>query len=140
MATWEIMAHQIVLPVSAEAPIALPAGWEPIGTLARQGNNAVVLCRRQADDPTPPSGAPVLDSITPSSLASGGTPATVDAVGSGFDTSSVIQADGVPRATFYIDATHLQYTARPDLQAPGPVQITVAGDNGTSNALTFTYT
>lgn len=141
MADWQIMAHMVTLPIEAEQPLALPAGWEPIGTLARQANQAVVFCRRPADDPeNPPSNAPVIDSLNPASLASGGTPATVDVLGSNFDTSSVVKADGVPRATFYLDAGHLEYTARPDLESPGQVQITVAGDNGTSNAMTFTFT
>ncbi len=141
MADWQIMAHEVTLPIQAENPISLPAGWEPIGTLARQGNNAYVFCRRPADDTGgPPSGAPVISSLTPNTLASGGTPATIDVAGSNFDASSVIHADGAARATFYLGPTQLEYTARPDLEAPGTVQITVVGDNGTSNAKTFTYT
>jgi hypothetical protein len=140
VADWEIMAHMVELPITAEAPIVLPAGWEPIGALARQANQAVVFCRRQAADPGLPAGAPVIDSLVPASLASGGTPATVDVFGANFDATSTVNADGVARATFFIDAGHLEYTARPDLEPPGAVQITVVGPVGTSNPMTFTYT
>src|SRR5215471_11224944 len=136
------MAFPVQLPVAWNEPLMLPSGWEPFSLgLARQGEVTPLLCRRQADDGTlPPSDKPVLDSLTPNSMASGGTPATVDVRGSGFDASSVIHADGGPRATFYLSATQLEYTARPDLEPPGAVQITVVSGNGTSNALTFTYT
>jgi hypothetical protein len=134
------MVHQVDLGgLAADTAVPIPSGWEPIGVATRQGNKATILCRRAADVP-PPAGAPVLTSLTPNSLAAGGTPATVDVVGSGFDSSSTIQADGVPRVTFFLDATHLQYTARPDQASPGTVQITVAGTAGTSNPLTFTFT
>jgi hypothetical protein len=140
MSDWQIMAHLVALPIAGDQVINLPPGWEPIGTLLRQGNDAVLLLRRAADV-APPSGAPVLTSLTPNSLASGGTPATIDVLGSGFDSSSTIMADGTARATFFLDATHLQYTARPDLAtSASTVQITVQGNSGTSNALPFTYT
>jgi hypothetical protein len=140
MSDWEIMVHLVDLTrMAADQAVPIPSGWEPIGIAARQANQATVLCRRAADV-APPSGAPVLSSLTPNSLAAGGTPATVDVLGTGFDTASVIQADGVPRVTFFIDATHLQYTARPDQASPGTVQITVEGATGTSNPLTFTFT
>jgi hypothetical protein len=58
---------------------------------------------------------PTLTSLTPNTLPSGSTPATVDVVGTNFDSSCVVLADGQSRATFYVTATHLQYTARPDL-------------------------
>jgi hypothetical protein len=139
MSNYEIMAHQVLLPILPDDPVIIPAGWEPISTLARQGNNAVVMCRRVV---TPPAGsAPVLASITPNSLAAGSTPTTIDVAGSGFDTSCTIYADATPRATFYLDATHLQYTSRPDLEtSASTVQIRVQGDGGTSGALPFTFT
>jgi hypothetical protein len=139
MSDWQIMAHEIQLPVQAEQAVTVPGGWEPISTLSRQGNKAVVLLRRQAQY-TPPSAVSVLSSLTPNTLASGGVPATIDVYGTGFDASTTIDADGQPRATFYLDATHLEYTARPDLAGPSTVQITVQNSNGTSNALPFTYT
>lgn len=132
------MAHQVVLPIASDAPVSLPTGWEPFSAGVRQGNNAVVLCKRLAV--APPAAAPVLTSITPNALAAGGVPATIDVAGSGFDANSTVNADGVPRATFYLDATHLQYTARPDLATPGQVvEVTVSNDSGVSNTLTFIY-
>jgi hypothetical protein len=89
------------------------------------------------------SGGPglTLTSLTPDTLAAGGTPATVDVVGTGFDSSCTVEADGAARVTFYIDNAHLQYTARPDLATSGEThQMTVVGSGGTSNALTFTFT
>jgi hypothetical protein len=138
MPDYEVMAHAIELPIYAEDPMALPVGWEPISTLSRQGNKAIILCRRLAQAPS--GGAPVLTSLTPNTLAAGTTPATVDVAGSGFDANTTVNADGVPRSTFYLDATHLQYTARPDLATSGQVvQITVSNDSGSSDPLTFTY-
>jgi hypothetical protein len=93
-----------------------------------------------ATDTTSPA-PPTLTSLTPSSLPAGSTPATVDIVGSGFDPTSVIWIDGESRATFYLDDTHLQYTARPDLQTgPVTVEVTVESQTGTSNALEFSFT
>jgi hypothetical protein len=141
MSDYEIMVYAVDLTtLSMNEAVAVPPGWEPIGLAARQGNQATVLCRRSADV-APPSGAPVLTSLTPNTLAAGGTPATIDVVGSGFDSSSTIMADGTARATFFLDGGHLQYTARPDLASPATtVHITVQGSNGTSNSLPFTYT
>jgi hypothetical protein len=141
MSDWQIMVHQVDLGagLTSDQAVPIPSGWEPIGLAARQGNKASILCRRAADV-VPPAGAPVLTSLTPNSLPAGSTPVTVDVAGTGFDSSSTIQADGVPRVTFFLDATHLQYTARPDQATPGTVQITVQGGGGTSNAVTFTFT
>ena len=142
MDVWEVMAHEVELPISPDQPIFLPAGWEPIGTLARQANTAVVFCRRQSDLPTlPPSGPPVLDSLTQNTLPAGGTPATIDVAGSNFESTCEINVDGSPRGTFFLSDTHLQYTARPDLATSGQTaQITVVGAGGTSDPLPFTYT
>jgi IPT/TIG domain-containing protein len=84
---------------------------------------------------------PTLTSLTPNSLPAGSAPATVDVAGTNYDPTCVILANGATRDTFYIDATHLQYTARPDLAISGDtVQIAVQNNNGTSSSLTFTYT
>jgi len=140
MADWEIMGHPIELPIPYDNPQTIPSGWEPLSALPRQGNKAVILCRRVASAP-PAGGPPVLDSITPNTLAAGGTPATIEVYGSNFDASCSIYADGAPRSTFFLDSTHLEYTARPDLATSGDVvQITVGNDAGRSSALPFTYT
>lgn len=82
-----------------------------------------------------------LTSLTPNTLAAGTTPATIDVIGVGFDNTCSVYLNGSPRATFYIDTTHLQYTARPDLATSGDVdQVTVANATNTSNALPFTFT
>ena len=139
-----MMTYRIALPegdLGVGEVVPLPDGWMPL-TAVRQGEVAVVLCYQPLDD-TPPSGgdAPVLGSLNPDSLPAGSVPATIDVLGTGFDKSCVIQADGDPRATFYISAVHLEYTSRPDLATPDELhQITVQGDNGTSNALPFTFT
>jgi hypothetical protein len=142
MDVWEVMAHVVALPISPDDPVFLPPGWEPIAALARQGPNAVVMCRRQSDVPIlPPSGPPVLDSLNPDTLAAGGTPATIDVLGSNFESTCEINVDGQPRGTFFLGDTHLQYTARPDLATSGQTaQITVVGAGGTSDPLPFTYT
>lgn len=89
----------------------------------------------------PAPGALTLTSLNPNTLVHGTTPTTIDAYGTAFDSSCSIYVDGTARATFFIDDTHLQYTARPDLvTTPGTAQVTVVGTGGTSNALTFTYT
>jgi hypothetical protein len=140
MSDYEIMGHPIELPIPYDSPVTIPIGWEPVSALPRQGNKAVILCRRLASAP-PVGGAPVLVSITPNTLAAGTTPATIDVIGSGFDATCSVYADDAPRSTFFLDATHLQYTARPDLSYSGQVvQITVQNAAGSSSALTFTYT
>jgi hypothetical protein len=139
MPDYEIMGHPIELPIPYDSPVTIPSGWEPISALPRQGNKAVILCRRLAGTP-PVGGPPVLESITPNTLPAGSTPATIDVIGSGFDSSCSVNADGTPRSTFFLDSTHLQYTARPDLATSGEVvQITVGNDAGSSTALPFTY-
>jgi hypothetical protein len=143
MPNYQVMVHHIHIPdYGPEVAIDLPATWQSVATIARQGEDLVLLLMREADQPvTPPGGAPALTSLTPNSVAAGTTPITVDVIGSGFDANSTIDADGSPRGTFYIDDTHLQYTARPDLATPGTtVQITVTNTHGPSNALPFTYT
>ena len=87
------------------------------------------------------SSAILLTSVTPNTLPAGSTPATIDVVGSGFDATSTVYVNGTARATFYLDTTHMQYTARPDLvTTPQTVQVTVANNTDTSNSLPFTYT
>jgi hypothetical protein len=88
------------------------------------------------------AGGLTLTSLTPNSLPAGSTPATVDVYGTGFDSTCTVYADGVTRATFFIDIGHLEYTARPDQATSGEThQMTVGNTLGRmSNALTFTFT
>jgi hypothetical protein len=141
MSDWQVIAHMVSLPVTPDIPISVPSGWEPIATLSRQGNQAVLLCRRGSNAIVDvPSVKPVLTSLTPTSLHAGSAPSLVDAYGSGFSSSCVVYSGTSPRSTYLIDPTHVQYMARPDLASPGPVQITVQGSSGVSNALPFTFT
>lgn len=83
-----------------------------------------------------------LTSISPNSLPAGSAPTTVDLYGAGFDSTCTINVEGSSRATFFIDTTHLQYTARPDLQTtPVTVQVSVSNSQAeTSNTLPFSFT
>ena len=110
------MTYRISLPegnIGMGEVVNLPDGWTPLNAI-RQGETAVILCTEQIGAP-PASDVPVISSLNPNTLSTGGEPSTVDVLGSEFDTSCQINADGVPRATFFIDAGHLEYTARPDI-------------------------
>lgn len=144
MAQYQVMAYNVALPQRTRLGIglvvALPDGWTPL-TAVGQGGTALILCSQLVGAP-PAGSAPQLASIAPNTLPAGSSPATVDVNGSNFDASCLAYADGqVREPTFFIGPTHLQYTARPDLAASGDShQITVVGDNGTSNGLPFTFT
>lgn len=87
------------------------------------------------------AGSITLTSIAPNTLPAGSPPTTVDLYGTGFDNTCNINVNGSSRASFFIDDTHLQYTARPDLQTtPATVQVSVTGLAGTSNTLPFSFT
>ena len=144
MAQYQVMAYHVALPprtsLGMGLVVVLPDGWTPLSAIG-QGATAIVLCSRPVG--TPPGGtAPALSSVVPNTLPARSAPGTVDVYGSGSDSSCVAYADGeVREPTFLIDATHLQYTARPDLANPGEShQITVQGNNGISNSLPFTFT
>jgi hypothetical protein len=140
---WQVETVRIAVPPPdlGEGPaVVLPEGWEPLAAM-RQGETVIVLCRQPVASTPPGGNAPVLDSLTPNSLPTGSSPATVTVNGSNFDNTCEVCADGQPRATFYIDPHTLEYTARPDLASSGEShQITVQGSGGTSSALTFTFT
>jgi hypothetical protein len=138
---YQVMAHHIRIPdYGPEAAIDLPVGWQAVATVVRQGEDVVLLLTREKPTLDLPN-APVLTSLTPGSAPVGSSPVTVDVAGSNFDSTCVVEVDGGPRDTFLLSNTHLQYTARPDLEtAPGTAQVTVVGDTGTSAALPFTYT
>lgn len=103
--------------------------------------------RKQAAAVNPTAGPPALPppaltSLSPSSLAAGSPPATVDVYGSGFESDSVVEGDGAPRVTFYIDGGHLEFTARPDIETGATVhQISVLNNDGQiSNVLPLAIT
>jgi hypothetical protein len=88
------------------------------------------------------SGGITLTSLAPDSLAVGGPPATVDVYGAGFDASCTAEADTIARTTFFLDAGHVQFTARPDTETGAAVrQVTVVNTAGDiSNPLPLTFT
>lgn len=71
---------------------------------------------------------PTISALNPSSVTSGDVGFTVTVTGSNFSTRSVINVNGVPKATTFVTATGaLQATvAAADISAPGNVAITVA--------------
>jgi hypothetical protein len=83
-----------------------------------------------------------LTALSPDHLEAGGPPATIDVTGTGFDASCTVQADTIPRGTFFLDGTHLQYTARPDTETGASShEITVTNTAGEiSNVLVFSFT
>jgi hypothetical protein len=83
-----------------------------------------------------------LTQVVPDSLAAGSPPTSVDVYGSGFTATCKVQSDTVIRDTFYLDAGHLQFTARPDTVTAASVrQVTVEDTDGTiSNSLPLTVT
>jgi hypothetical protein len=92
--------------------------------------------------PAAAAAGPAITSMSPTSLAAGSPPATVDVYGSGFDSTCQVQADTVPRTTFFLDPGHLQFTARPDVETgPSSHEITVVDSAGNvSNAVVLTFT
>ena len=138
MPDYEMMVYEVVLPVGGQT-VAVPSGWEPFLLAERQGNKAQVVCRRVVAG----TGAPlVIDSLNPASLPGGTVALTVEVLGSGFDPSCTVTVDDLAVTTFYVDAGHLEYTARADLASPGDTHniMVVNGADQVSNTVTFTYT
>lgn len=91
---------------------------------------------------TPGNSAPAVASISPSSAQAGGAGFQLILNGSGLVTSSVVQWNGLPRATSFVSATELRAGVLPtDIAAPGTVNVSVSNPGGVnSNALPFTIT
>jgi hypothetical protein len=89
-----------------------------------------------------PNPTPVLNSLSPARGLVGSSSLTIAAIGSGFVSGSVLQWNGVARATTYISPTELRTTwSAADLVATGTALISVtspAPGGGSSNAVTFT--
>jgi hypothetical protein len=89
-----------------------------------------------------PNPTPVLTSLSPARALAGASSLTLSAIGSGFVPSSVIQWNGVNRATTYVSTTQLRTTLlAADLATTGTALVSVsspAPGGGTSTAATFT--
>jgi hypothetical protein len=84
-------------------------------------------------------GPPVLTSLSPPGAATGSASFTLTATGSGFSAQSVVNWNGAPRPTTYVNATQLRAAiAAADVAAPGTAQIAVVTPAGTSGSLPFT--
>ncbi len=90
----------------------------------------------------PPNPVPLLSGLAPNGATAGDPALTLTVTGSNFIASSLVQWDGAPRPTTFINGSQLE-AAIPasDLAAVGTAQVTVvnpAPGGGTSNALPFT--
>jgi uncharacterized protein (TIGR03437 family) len=80
-----------------------------------------------------------LASLNPSSAAPGGAAFTLTLTGAGFAANSTVQWNGAPLVTRFVSATQLTAgVAAALIAANGTATVTVLGDGGPSNALTFT--
>jgi uncharacterized protein (TIGR03437 family) len=80
-----------------------------------------------------------LASLSPSSAAPGGAAFTLTVTGAGFTANSTVQWNGKPLVTTFVRASQL--TAGVDaalIATAGTASVTVTGDGGPSNALSFT--
>jgi subtilisin family serine protease len=84
--------------------------------------------------------APVLTSLSPSSIAAGSAAFTLTANGSGFTSTSVVRWNGADRATTFVSASQLRASiAAADVATAGTASVTVfAAGAATSAPLTFT--
>jgi subtilisin family serine protease len=84
--------------------------------------------------------APVLTSLSPSSIAAGSAAFTLTANGSGFTSTSVVRWNGADRATTFVSASQLRASiAAADVATAGTASVTVfTAGSGTSAPLTFT--
>jgi hypothetical protein len=87
---------------------------------------------------------PTLTSINPSTTSAKGPPFTLNVIGTGFTANSVVQWNGSPRPTVFVNATTLTaLVAGADIGFPGTASVTVfnpAPGGGTSNAVSFGIT
>jgi hypothetical protein len=88
--------------------------------------------------------APTITSISPSTLAAGSNLLGITVTGTGFDASTVVVWNGVPRPAILFTRTSLSIPiAAADLSTPGVIQVAVSNPppgGGTSNSLPFTVT
>src|SRR6266576_1307780 len=85
---------------------------------------------------------PIINSLNPPAVAAGGPALTLTINGTGFTPTSVVQYNGVARATSYVNSTTVTVAvSASDIATPATAQITVVTGTpggGTSAAATFT--
>lgn len=130
---------------AADVYFTLPAAdLTSVGTLSFTVSNPGTQSSNAVTIDVLPNPAPVLTGIASSSAAVGGPAFTINVSGSNFVPSSVVQWNGSPRATTYINSNQLtaMITAT-DIQSPGNFSVTilnpVPGGGLSSPAIFTTY-
>ena len=86
---------------------------------------------------TPP--APVISSLSPTSVSAGGSGFMLTVNGSNFDNAATVEWNGASLATSFVSATQLTAAVTANLIAnPGTATVTVVDNSQTSNGATFT--
>ncbi len=84
-------------------------------------------------------GVPAITSLSPPSTATGGPALTLIVNGQGFVPNSVVNFNGTPRTTTFVNNTQLTASiAATDIASAGWDRISITSSGGTSNAVTFT--
>jgi hypothetical protein len=84
---------------------------------------------------------PTLTSLSPASTVVNGSPFSLTVTGTNFLASSVVNWNGSPKATTFIDPTTLTAAILvSDMTSANTVNVTVTNPEGTSNSLAFTFT
>jgi hypothetical protein len=128
LATIVVSANQLTAPVLASLIAAV--GTVPI-TVTSGGvtSNAVTF--------TIVAG-PALGALSPSTIGAGAPGFTLTATGTGFTSGSVVQWNGTPLQTTFVNATQVRAQVLASLIANvGTFQVTVVSGGATSNVLTF---
>ena len=124
-----------------------PVGYMP-DPIAESGSSGFAKWVDQADDYdnyywvdlSGATGIPSISAATPDAITAGGGDLNLIVDGSGFVASSVVQWNGSPRTTTYVDSTTLQATIpAADIASVGTANVTVVTPppgGGTSNAVT----
>lgn len=84
--------------------------------------------------------APVLTSLAPNTMESGGQRELMIVKGTGFTKASRIIFAGVEEVTDYVSSTDIRTYVTGSLFAPGTQPVSVRNGSGLSNELTFTFT
>lgn len=112
---------------SGDVYFTLPAAdLTSLGTLSITVSNPGTQSSNAVTINVLPNPAPVLTGIASSSAAVGGPAFTINVSGSNFVPSSVVQWNGSPRATTYVNSNQLTATiTAADIQSPGNFNVTI---------------